>query len=942
MSGKEPPRHPSGDALFVRPPRVEAMRDPKGADWHAAIVGAAASDDLTSMIDFGLMDAIFENFLDVIGLPIAIIDLYGRVLASSRWQRICMDYHRADRRTLARCLESDTSLAQDMAAGKTYAIYRCRNGLTDCATPIVVEDVHVANLFVGQFLLAPPDPETFDRQREEFGFDPEGYAEALAEVPIVAEEKLPAILRLMGGLAQQIGRQSLAEHRIRAAYEAVERQVAERTHELAASRDRLRKIAGQVPGVVFQFKRRADGGFCVPYVSDAFIDLFGIRPEEVREDAAKVFAATHTDDLDRLLESIRRSADTLSPWNDEFRVVRDGVARWVGGAANPQAEPDGAVLWHGFITDVTERKRADMLTDARLRLAAVSGRVSLHDLLVATLDEACALSGAVIGFYHFLLPDQRTLALQAWSSRTTAEFCTASAESNHYDVDEAGVWADAVRQGCSVVYNDYAALSGRKGLPAGHAPVLRLMSVPILRDGRIAAVIGVGNKPTAFDDGDLRAVETLADLAWDLAERKRAEEELAERNALVQRRYESLRALNEIAALPPGDIDDQLGKALTLGARHLGLDIGIVSRIEGDQYRVEQCRAPEGAGLSAGMVFPLGATYCAITLAADDVLAIPHVGRSEHAAHPCYQATGLEAYIAAPLTVRGRRFGTVNFSSAHPSERPFDEGDVEFMRLLARWVGSMIERGQAETEVLAAKEAAEAHARELALSNGDLEQFAYVASHDLRQPLRMVNSYLALIERRYADLLDDDGREFIGFARGGAQQMDRLIRDLLEYSRVGRHGEGREALDLAELAAEAAGQLSLLAEETDATLEIETAPAPVEGTRSELVRLLQNLIGNALKYRAPGRPPKVSVGWRRQAGTWEVWVADNGIGISPEYHDEVFKIFRRLHAGQDYEGTGIGLAVCQKIVTRHGGRIWLESEPGAGSTFRFILPAMDS
>lgn len=951
MNKEDPPIQPGNKTLFVRPPQVEQMRDPLNADWNLAIglLGTAQSDgtgegalaaDPATMIDFGPMNTVFANFLDVVGLPVAIIDLQGRVLASSRWQRLCMEFHRVAPGTLARCLESDTSLSRDLADGKSYALYRCRNGLTDCATPIIVEDVHIANLFVGQFLLAPADQEYFRRQQEEAGFDKDAYAAALAEVPIVSEEKLPAILRLMGGLAQQIAHQSFAERRVLASYMAVEREVAARTRELAESHERLRKIANQVPGVVYQFMQRADGSFCVPYVSDAFAAMFGAEPEEVREDAAKIFAVTHPDDLDGFVASIRTSAATLAPWGHEFRVRHpDGTVRWLGGEALPQRETDGATLWHGFITDITERKRMVMLLNARLRLAGLSATHSLHDLLVATLDEACTLTGAETGFYHFLLPDQVTLSLQAWSTRTTREFCGATKETCHYDIGAAGVWADSVRQRRSVIYNDYPALPTRKGLPENHAEVRRLMSVPIFRKGKIIAVIGVGNKPTAFDQGDLSVVETLADLAWDLADRKRAEDALAERNTLVQRRYDSLRALNDIAALPPGSEDHQLVHALALGARHLGLPFGIIARVEGDHYTIVNHSTPPGAGFENGQVFPLGDTYCALTLHADDVLAFPHVGRSDHASHPCYRRFGLEAYIAAPIRVGGGVYGTVNFSAPTPYDRDFDEGDLEFVRLLARWVGSFIEHQRAEAEVVAAKEAAEERARELASSNSDLEQFAYVASHDLRQPLRMVNSFLTLIERRFAAKLDNEGREFIGFARDGALHMDRLILDLLEYSRVGRHGEAPEHIDLAEVASEGGHQLRLVAEETGASVNLETSAAPVIGNRSELARLFQNLIGNAIKYRSPERAPHVAVYWRQDNGEWVVSVVDNGIGIAPEYQHDIFKIFRRLHTSREYEGTGIGLAICQKVVKNHGGRIWIESQPGQGSTFHFTIPA---
>lgn len=581
----------------------------------------------------------------------------------------------------------------------------------------------------------------------------------------------------------------------------------------------------------------------------------------------------------------------------------------------------------------------ERLLQARLRLAEQAGRQSLNALLVATLDEACTLTGSATGFYHFLEPDQVTLSLQAWSTRTTAEFCGATVNDRHYDLDRAGLWADAARHRRSLVINDYAAAQGRKGLPGGHAPVVRMMSVPILRDGLVKAIIGVGNKQSDYDAADLRVVETLADLAWDLTERKRAEDALAERTALVQRRYESLRALNEIAALPPSGDGDQLRRTLDLGAAHLGLPVGIIARIDGEDYQVLHHCAPPGAPLADGQHFALGDTYCALTLQADDVLAIAHMARSPHAGHPCYRAFGLEAYIGAPITVGGQRVGTLNFSSGEPYPRDFDEGDLDFVRVMARWVGSVIERQQADSALRAAKEAAERSARQLANSNADLEQFAYVASHDLRQPLRMVNSYLGLIERRLGDQLDGDIREFIGFARDGAQQMDRLILDLLEYSRVGRHGEEPAQVDLAAVAAEARHLLGVAIEESHGTVEVAATPALVLGNHSELLRLFQNLMGNALKYRAPGRPPVVRVDWQRHGQCWQVSVADNGIGIRPEFMDEIFKIFRRLHSSRDYEGTGVGLAICLKIVKHHHGDIRVESEPGQGSVFHVTLPA---
>ncbi|MBK1642759.1 hypothetical protein CKO12_12945 [Chromatium okenii] len=222
--------------LFVRTPQLEQMRSPLHTSWNKALepteINAHSEINLAYLIDFGQMNDVFSSYLEVIGLPVAIIDFNGHVLASSNWQRICMEFHRVHHDTLTRCLESDTSLSRQMQEGKEYAIYRCKNGLTDCATPIIIEGQHIANLFIGQFFIQLPEYAEFEAQCAEFGFQRDHYFQALAEVPVVDERKIPAILKMLVGFASQIAKQSLAEHRARIAYETVEKQVIERTQQL--------------------------------------------------------------------------------------------------------------------------------------------------------------------------------------------------------------------------------------------------------------------------------------------------------------------------------------------------------------------------------------------------------------------------------------------------------------------------------------------------------------------------------------------------------------------------------------------------------------------------------------------------------------------------------------------------------------------------------------
>ena len=223
-------------------------------------------------------------------------------------------------------------------------------------------------------------------------------------------------------------------------------------------------------------------------------------------------------------------------------------------------------------------------------------------------------------------------------------------------------------------------------------------------------------------------------------------------------------------------------------------------------------------------------------------------------------------------------------------------------------------------------------------SNDDLRQFAYVASHDLQEPLRMVSSYLQLIERRYTAVLDDTGREFIGFAVDGAKRMKTLIHALLEYSRIGSGAKEMELNPLDEVVAEAIGVLKLVIGEAGAKVEVGELPS-IRCDRVQMMQLFQNLIGNALKF-CRDRSPVIQINAVRREGerSWQVDVRDNGIGIEPAYLERVFVIFQRLHSREEYAGTGIGLALCKRIVERHQGQIWVESTLGEGATFSFMIP----
>ncbi len=261
------------------------------------------------------------------------------------------------------------------------------------------------------------------------------------------------------------------------------------------------------------------------------------------------------------------------------------------------------------------------------------------------------------------------------------------------------------------------------------------------------------------------------------------------------------------------------------------------------------------------------------------------------------------------------------------SGEPIFDADGRFAGY--RGVGKDItERKEAEEKLQRAHD-------ELARSNSELEQFAYVASHDLQEPLRMVSSYTQLLARRYGDKLDADAKEFMGYIVDGATRMKQLIEDLLTYSRVGTRGRELKPVAVETPLRRAITNVRAGIEESGASVSYDAMPT-VLGDEMQLAQLFQNLLGNALKFRSTS-VPRIHVLAKELADEWELGVQDNGIGIEPQYFERIFMVFQRLHNKADYPGTGIGLAICKKVVERHGGRIWVASTPGEGTTFHFTL-----
>lgn len=324
-----------------------------------------------------------------------------------------------------------------------------------------------------------------------------------------------------------------------------------------------------------------------------------------------------------------------------------------------------------------------------------------------------------------------------------------------------------------------------------------------------------------------------------------------------------------------------------------------------------------------------------------DIVEATVLARGKDADHLNFiRELGLKSAIVAPMVANGQTIGILGFALAE-SGRRYTEKDVAFAQELARRAATAVANARLFTETRAAQEALRRVNVELRRANEDLSQFAYSASHDLQEPLRAIAIYTQLLQRRYEPQLDAQAQEYMGYTVQGARRLQELLRDLLTYTQtIDAPLNTASAVDANSIVAKTISNLSAAISETGAKVSYDRLPR-VRMQEVHLVQLFQNLIGNAIKYRGTDAP-RIHIGAERTGMEWTVTIRDNGIGIAPQYRDQVFKIFKRLHSTDKYAGTGIGLAICHRIVERYGGRIWVESQEGSGSTFCFTLPAVEA
>jgi PAS domain S-box-containing protein len=432
----------------------------------------------------------------------------------------------------------------------------------------------------------------------------------------------------------------------------------------------------------------------------------------------------------------------------------------------------------------------------------------------------------------------------------------------------------------------------------------------------------------------------------DATSRKRSEEEL-------QARYKELAVLHEVGQMifASTDLKVVIGSILERVISLVSLDLGNIrlfepgGRMQTGAYR--GYRDPENIRKHhAHMSGPDRGAFVPQVVSSRKSLMLEDIAKREGLR--TFKNEGARSAIIVPITTAEETLGVIELGSR--VRRRFRPDEVGLLEAIGDQIGIAVQKARlfeeterSNREIKLAKEKLEmvnsaltAQAAELARSNSELQHFAYVASHDLQEPLRMVASYVQLLARRYKDKLDSDAEEFIGFAVDGATRMQALINALLTYSRVGTQAKTFEPTDCDAVLDTILTGLKAAIEDSGAVITRDPLPT-VKGDGTQLGQLFQNLIGNGIKFRGAAAP-QIHVSSRRNGKGWIFSVRDRGIGIDARFAERIFMMFQRLHAKGEYPGAGIGLAICKKIVERHGGEIWVESRPGDGSTFYFTIP----
>lgn len=550
--------------------------------------------------------------------------------------------------------------------------------------------------------------------------------------------------------------------------------------------------------------------------------------------------------------------------------------------------------------ELAERKRAEERLKKEvergsrlLQLYEKAPQLTDKELYDFVLDQAVSLTDSAIGFFHIISDDQKEIVLTTWNAGALKNCLTPS--DNHYPVEMAGNWVDCLRYKRPIIYNDFPRSPNQKGLPVGHTPLRRFLSIPVMEGERVRIIFGVGNKPEDYHEQDVLQIQLVANDLEKIIRQRRAEEDLRENQTF-------------------------LSDAQKIG--HLG---SWIYDPAGDQlfwseetYRIFKRSPSDLINYDAFMqyVHPEDAARLR------DAQTSARTGETQ---------IDIEYRIVWP-----------NGKTRYLYERSLSEYDKSGKNLRVKGtVRDITDRKLAEQKIHLLNQELELRVIErtaqLEAANHELEAFAYSVSHDLRAPLRHIHGFVDLLREELGGGISPNGERYMQVIADSAKQMGTLIDDLLQFSRMGRRELTQAPFDMGKMVGEVIEELQSEANGRQVDWQVAELPV-VTGDRAMLRLVVTNLISNALKYTRPRAQARIEIGRLPESLIeYGFYVRDNGVGFDMQYVDKLFGVFQRLHRAEDFEGNGIGLAHVRRIISRHGGRTWAEGQVGQGATFYFTL-----
>ena len=750
------------------------------------------------------------------------------------------------------------------------------------------------------------------------------------------------------------------------------------TDNVAFTEQLFKKLSHHVPGAIYQFQLFDDGRFCFPYISIGSIDVFELEPDEVLIDPTLIFSKINKEDSIGFNEARQFSMQNLTLLQYDFRIsLPIKGERWVSISSTPE-RLENSMLWHGYAQDITEQKeRENLLVESEKKFRSII-ESSLNGFIlgqggnILDANEAAAAIFEYDSIEEFLKikrsqvfdendPNFIELIRQrSIDGKAKGEIIGFKKNGDRFPCEFYSV-ISPTPGGVRKTMNFVVDISDRKKTEENLAKSQHLLS-------HAEAIAKIGSSEVDFKTGKFfwsdefyrihglepNAFEPTPELSESfLHPDDRYKIELFEKSALEHKDHlefdsKIIRkdgAIRDISSYWKYTYDNSGNPLKMYGVVQ---DITEKKRLEAAlRQSEEQFRGAFEYSAMGLALIDLNKDWIQIN---DSLCSMLGYTKAEllnlsftDITHPDdleIDVQNVEELIAGKIEsfkLEKRYFhknGNIIWALLVVSKVKDRHGIVNH---LVAQIENITQRKESEQALATLNNELTIRAEQLAESNRELERFAYVASHDLQEPLRMIGSFLQLLQKKYGTSLDSKANEYINFAVDGAKRMKDLILDMLEYSRVNTNTIDRTEIDLNQILDEVKLNLLATISSNNATLEVSRLPV-IKGIKLHMLQLMQNLVGNALKYRDPNRDPLIKINCIEKSNEWEVMISDNGIGIDSKFYEKIFVIFQRLHNKTEYSGTGIGLAICKKIVDKHGGRIWVESELGLGSKFYFTLP----